>query len=460
MPVSAARQLVELIYQAVDDIEADVESRLPGGKLAELNSPIVAPEDGLEMSPKRREALRTLQAATHQLISTLMPSGLYVLNSYASVFQKTAIDTVVGARIADLIHSIDPDSRMGGVHVEVLAQKATMDPQKLTHILRFLALRNIFCELSPNRWTNNRHSFPLRTDSSNSILNALGHMREETSLPALVELPKLLLDKQVDGAFSKDPHQSAFQKYYEPGCSLFEFLAKSQGGYRSERFGKAMLEMAQANGSGMSVYKAFDWKKLGPRGTLIDVGGGVGAAAYTLATYLPGWKVVVQDRPEVIKDGKKNHQRKASTANLEFEEVDFFEEQPRHRSGRADAYFLRHVLHDWPFKSCVEILTHLRIASKPTTCLLICETALNPPLLDPDSPILSNGGMASVSTYTRNLAMMTLLNAEERSQEEFLEILNQSGWKLQSITPLATLADYFIIEGVPDPAWNQETRTP
>jgi hypothetical protein len=63
--------------------------------------------------------------------------------------------------------------------------------------------------------------------------------------------------------------------------------------------------MAQANGSGMSVYKAFDWKKLGPKGTLIDVGGGVGAAAYTLATYLPGWKVVVQDRPEVIKDGKK-----------------------------------------------------------------------------------------------------------------------------------------------------------
>jgi hypothetical protein len=111
------------------------------------------------------------------------------------------------------------------------------------------------------------------------------------------------------------------------------------------------------------------------------------------------------------------------------------------------------------FKSCVEILSHLRKASKPTTCLLICETALNPPLLDPNSLILSNGGMASVSTYTRNLAMMTLLNAEERSQEDFLKILNQSGWKLQSITPLATLADYFIIEGVPDPSWNREAQT-
>jgi hypothetical protein len=95
----------------------------------------------------------------------------------------------------------------------------------------------------------------------------------------------------------------------------------------------------------------------------------------------------------------------------------------------------------------------LRKAAKPTTSLLICETILNPPLSDPDSPILSNGGMASVSSYNLNLTMMTLLNAEERSQEDFLKILKNSGWKLQSVTPLATLADYVMIEGVPDPSW-------
>jgi hypothetical protein len=98
----------------------------------------------------------------------------------------------------------------------------------------------------------------------------------------------------------------------------------------------------------------------------------------------------------------------------------------------------------------------LRKAAKPTTSLLICETVLDPPLTDPNSPILSNGGMASVSSYTRNLSMMTLVNAEERSQEQFVEILNKSGWKFQSVTPLATLADYFMIEGIPDPSWKQE----
>ncbi|KAH9470740.1 hypothetical protein Pst134EA_004664 [Puccinia striiformis f. sp. tritici] len=453
MQKSAVQQLVDLIAQAAKEIEADVATQLPGATITDINLPVVAPEDNLETTPKRRAALRALQAATHQLIATLTPASAYSAETYLSFYHKTAIDTVLGARIADLIHSIDPDSSKGGVHVEVLAKMACMEPRKLAHILRFLALRNIFCELTENHWANNRHSLPLCTDSSNSIVNSLGHIKEEISLPALIELPKLLLDKTQDGALSWDVHNSAFQNYYKPGCDFFEFLAKSEGGYRAERFGKAMLEMTQAIGSGASVYKAFDWHKLGLKGTLIDVGGGVGAAAYAVSSYLPGWKVVVQDRAEVITDGKENYCKIGSTANLEFEEADFFKSQPAHRSGEADAYFLRHVLHDWPFESCSQILSHLRKAAKPTTSLLICESVLSPPLVDPNSPVLSNGGMASASTYFRNLSMMTLLNAEERSHAEFAEIFKSSGWKLQSTTPLATLSDYFILEGIPDPSW-------
>jgi hypothetical protein len=44
----------------------------------------------------------------------------------------------------------------------------------------------------------------------------------------------------------------------------------------------------------------------------------------------------------------KNYQEIGSTANLEFEQADFFKEQPAHRIQGADAYFLRHILHDWP----------------------------------------------------------------------------------------------------------------
>jgi len=453
MPVSAAQQLVGLIAQAVKDIETDVGTQIPGGTITDVNSPTVAAEDQLEATATRRAALRNLQAATHQLLATLMPAGLYGLVTYATFYYKAAIDTVLGAGIADLIHSMDPDSSKGGVPVHVLAEKASMDPRKLTHILRFLALRNIFCELSPGHWANTRHSVVLRTDAPNTLVNALGHMQDEAAPPVLFQLPKLLLDKQPDGAFSWDPQQSAFQKYFQPGCDFFQFLANSEGGHRAERFGKAMLEMTHATATGPHVYKTFDWKKLGPKGTLVDVGGGQGVVAYDISTHLPEWKVVVQDRAEVVQQGKERYQRMASTANVEFEETDFFKDQPAHRAGAVDAYFLRHVLHDWSSKLCVEILRRLRSAAKPTTSLLICETMLSAAVVERDSPMLSNGGMASFELHRRNLTMLTLFNAEERTQKEFEEFFRQSGWLLQSATPLATLSDHFILHALPDPSW-------
>ncbi|OAV97714.1 hypothetical protein PTTG_01121 [Puccinia triticina 1-1 BBBD Race 1] len=455
MPISEAQQLAELILQAVKDIEADTAEQIPGGRTTNINLPTVAAEDDLEPTPQRRAALRTLKAATHQLLATLMPVGLHVQELHYSFHQTAALDTVVRARIADLIHSIDPDSSKGGVHVAVLAEKAGMDPRKLSHILRFLAIRNVFCELTPDRWANNRCSFPLRSDSPNTIWNALGHLREEIALPALVELPEVLLDKDGGRALSWDHTKSAFQKYYEPGCDFFEFLARSKGGYRAERFGKTMIELSRSCGTGDGHYKGYDWKKLGENGIMVDVGGGIGGPAYAIAKYLPGWKIVVQDRAEVAQHGRENYQKIGSTANLEFEEVDFLNDQPTHRVQTVDAYFLRHILHDWPAKACVEILTHLRRAAKPTSRLLIAETGVEPPLLDPNSPILTNGGMAAFLSHTYCLSMMTVFNGEERSKQDFANIFNSAGWKLESISNLATILDRFIYEGVPDPSWKQ-----
>ncbi|OAV99020.1 hypothetical protein PTTG_02436 [Puccinia triticina 1-1 BBBD Race 1] len=451
MSTSAAQQLVELISQAVKDIEIDTATQLPGATTSNINSPIVAPEDKLEATPKRRDAIRTLQASTHQLLATLMPAGSRLISIYSSYFEKVAIDIVVTGRIADLIHTADPDLSDGGVHVEVISEKAGMDPQKLTHVLRFLALRNIFCEVTKNHWINTRCSVPLRTDSQNSICNLLMHFKE-VALPALLEFPRVMLDTENGGALSWDHSDSAFQKHFKPGCDPFEFMASTDGGYRAERFGKAMVEVTKALGNGEAEYKSYDWKKLGPQGTLIDVGGGIGAAAYDISTYLPEWKIVVQDRAEVAKDERqvsfpllpftypapnterssiflemKNYQKIASTANIEFEEADFLKGQPEHR---------------------------LRKAAKPTTRLMICETTLEPPLLDRNSPILLNGGMATHLSHNFNITMLIMMNAEERSTETFSEIFDQSGWKLQSVSPLATvLLDRCIFEAVPNTFW-------
>jgi len=452
---SKAQQLVNIIAQAVKDIEQDIATQIPGTITNDVNLPVVAPEDGLEVTPHRRAAIRSLTGATHQLLATLTPAGLHVQEIYYSYLQTVAIDIVVKGRIADEIHSIDPESSKGGVPVQVLAENAGMDSRKLTHVLRFLALRNIFGEIKPHHWVNTRCSLPLRSDSSNSLSNFFVHMRQAVSIPALVEFPELLLDKEGGGAFSWDPQQSAFQKYYAPGCDFFAWLARSDNGMKAEIFAKAMVESTNATGTGSAHYKGYDWQKLGPVGTLIDVGGGIGAAAYAISTHLPEWKVVIQDLPEVIQAGKQEYYKTGSTANIEFEETDFFKDQPPHRAKKAEAYFLRHILHDWSSKFCVQILTNLRRAAKATTRLLICETSLEPPLIDPNSPLLSNGGMATSFSHHYNLIMMSLFNAEERSQEDYEELFALSGWKFQSVTTLKTILDRFIFEGIPDPSWKE-----
>ncbi|KAI9619094.1 hypothetical protein KEM48_006373 [Puccinia striiformis f. sp. tritici PST-130] len=421
MPVSAAQKLAELILQAVKDIEADTATQIPGAQTTDINLPTVAAEDDLEATPLRRAALRTLKGATHQLLATLMPAGLHVQELHYSHLQTTALDVAARARIADLIYSIDPDSTKGGVHVAILAEKAGMDSRKLTHVLRFLAIRNVFVEEKPDHFSNNRHSFPLRTDSANTLWNALGHLKEEIGLPAFVELPEVLLDKEGGRALSWDHTHSAFQKYYQPGCDYFEFLARSKDGYRAKRFGKTMIELSRASGIGEAHYKGYDWEKLG-------------------AEWDPdrcwGWKIVVQDRPEVVKDGKEHYKKIASKANLEFEEVDFFKEQPPHRAQEVDVYFCDKFYMIGLPRPASKFLTQLRKAAKPTSRLLIAEIGLEPPLLDRQSPILANGGMATFLSHNFSLSMMTVFNSEERSTQQFTEIFGKAGWKLESVSTL------------------------
>ncbi|MBW0485590.1 hypothetical protein O181_025305 [Austropuccinia psidii MF-1] len=459
MPSSQAQKLAALIAQAVDDIEADTARQIPGAVTTDINQPSVAPEDELEATPQRAKALRTLKAATHQLLATLLPAGMQVIETHLSTLQTAMLDIVVEAKIADLLYSLDPDSSRGGVHINVLSDKTGIDSDKLSHILRFLAVRNIFCEINENHWVNNRLSFPLRSDSKNSVLNYLGHSHDDIVIPALLELRNFVLQKKDSVIIDKECYPSAWSKHRKWKGDFFEHLLSSEGGYKAERFGKAMLEITSALGIGDSQYKGFDWKSLPPKGTLIDVGGGIGAASYALAGYLPAWKIIVQDRTEVVTHGNEHYQKIGSSANIEFEAHDFLKPQPVHRMQAVDAYFLRHILHDWPESQCLKILTLLRQAAKPSTYLLVCETKLDPPVMKRDSVILPNGGMATATPHNLDLTMMTLFDSKERNTKEYAELFQKGGWRFESAIPLMTTVDKYVFKAVPNSDWKDSSTT-
>lgn len=453
MSRSPAQELVALIAQAVDDIEADTSSQIPGAATTKLNLPVIAREDALKVTPRRREAVRKLKAATQQLLATLLPTGLYFWDLHDAYFQNVAIYIALQAQIADIIHALDPDSSEGGICINVLAEKSGIDARKLSNILRFLAIHHIFCELKEEHWANNRLSMTLRSDSANSLKNFIPSLTEEIAIPALLEFPEVLFNKQLNLTHSWDPRDAPTPRYFKFDGNFFEHLDQTGGGHRAERFGKAMMELTKITRTDSAQYLSFDWCKLGDTGVLVDVGGGIGITAGYLATYLPNWSIIVQERPEVVREASKQAQQnqlESSKPSIEFEVADFFREQPAHRFQGCDVYFLRHILHNWSVELCISILSNLRKAAKPTTRLLICEADLKPPLVDSNSLLLSNGGMATSLAHHFNLVMMVSLNAAERSAKEYEEIFRESGWKLIRIHPLMNFVEDVIFEGIVD----------
>jgi 6-hydroxytryprostatin B O-methyltransferase len=93
-----------------------------------------------------------------------------------------------------------------------------------------------------------------------------------------------------------------------------------------------------------------------------------------LANAYPDLSFVVQDLASPIEQGKASLPL-ALTDRVRFDEHDIFTEQP---VKGADAYYLRHILHDWPDKYAVKIVANLVPALKHGSRILISDSVIPP----------------------------------------------------------------------------------
>ncbi len=98
-----------------------------------------------------------------------------------------------------------------------------------------------------------------------------------------------------------------------------------------------------------SLVEAFDW----PSARLcVDVGGGWGPVAIALAERFPNLSVIVEDLAHVIADGPSHVP--AGLPRVTFEARNIREEKEPHMG--ADVYLFRHVFHNFPDETCIQIL--------------------------------------------------------------------------------------------------------
>ena len=139
---------------------------------------------------------------------------------------------------------------------------------------------------------------------------------------------------------------------------------------------------------------------------------------------------MVYDLPNVIERTRTNLARAGLADRCQCVAGSFFENIPP----GGDAYFLRHILHDWYDEPCLKILGHIRKVIPPKGRLLVCESVIQP------------GNEPSFGKLL-DLTMLTIPGGKERTAAEFRDLLSQAGFRLDRIVP--TTAEVCVLEARP-----------
>lgn len=167
----------------------------------------------------------------------------------------------------------------------------------------------------------------------------------------------------------------------------------------------------------------------GRYGTVCDIGGNVGTLLAAILTRHDNVRGMLFDQPDVVADAKPVLAAAGVGSRCELIGGDFFESVP---SG-ADAYILKSIIHDWLDDEAIQILGNCRRAMGDDARLLLVEQ------------ILGEGPDPSHTAFS-DLNMLVSPGGQERTLEEYGELLAASGFALEGAT--ATGTPVFVIEAV------------
>jgi O-methyltransferase domain len=100
----------------------------------------------------------------------------------------------------------------------------------------------------------------------------------------------------------------------------------------------------------------------------------------------------------------------------------------------ADAYIMKHIIHDWPDDICVKILKACRKGVNSGGKLLAVDNVIQP------------GNDFAVGKFM-DLQMLIFPGGRERTEKQFRDLFAAAGWQLSRVIP--TGVPESIVEGVP-----------
>ena len=296
----------------------------------------------------------------------------------------------------------------GGKHIDEIAKAAGAHSPSLYRILRSLAALGVFTELGPRTFANTPVSEVLRSGIPGSMHDSMIFMGE----PWHYNVWANMLHSAKTGG-------TAWKETY--GEDVFDWFGKNPEA--SEIFNGCMSELSA--GVAPAIVEAYDFSGID---TLVDVAGGHGYLLSQILKANPGVKGILFDMQHVIDGAGEMLRSQGVEERVETVAGDFFVEVPA-----ADAYILKHIIHDWDDDRAIKILQTIRRAMKENGKVLLSEMVI------PQGNEPHPGKML-------DLEMLTAAGGVERTEAEYADLFERAGLRLVRIVP--TRSPHSIIEGV------------
>lgn len=290
-----------------------------------------------------------------------------------------------------------------------LAAATGMNGRALYRILRALASVGVFAERPDGRFELTPLAETLRDDVPGSR-RAMAIMMGEEHHRCYGDL----LESVRTG-------ETAFERIY--GQPIFAYLAEHPEQART--FDAAMTAI-----HGPETEAVLDAYDLSGFNLVADIGGGNGTTLVGTLKRHPNLKGLLFDMPGVVERARTGIGAAGLADRCRTVAGDFFQSVPE----GADAYMLRHIIHDWDDEKSIAILRNVRKAIGANGKLLIVESVIPP-------------GNGPSFGKLLDLTMLLIPGGLERTEEEFARLFESAGFRLTRVVP--TTAEVCVIEGSP-----------
>jgi SAM-dependent methyltransferase len=318
-----------------------------------------------------------------------MPSPVDELAKLISGYKTTqAIYVVAKLGIADRLAA-------GPRTATELAGDAKVHGRSLFRVLRMLASRGIFMEQPDGRFALTPLAEPLRSDAPHSQ-RAFAIMMGEEQFRAYGDL-----------LYSVQTGKPSFDHIF--GEPIFDYLGRHPDS--AATFDAAMSAIHGRETA--SILEAYDFTGIGE---LCDVGGGNGSVLIATLGRYQALRGVLFDLPHVIERAKPAISAAGLEPRCRMITGDFFKQIP----ADCDAYFFRHIIHDWDDEKATTIMVNCRKALKPGGKILVVESVVPP-------------GNQPFFGKDLDLTMLVMPGGMERTEDEYRRLYAGAGLKLARI---------------------------